>query len=199
MQIRRAVMTTVSTLALAIGALAPTMPASAEPVDTAVATLDRPAQSTAAQEHCALDLDVAAEAEELGLDAPEPVCFASVEEVERYLERRSVAAADSRLAAAASASIAVGRIYKDANKGGSSLTFWGSSGCAGVTFGFSALSSAWNTSVSSLTGLSGCWATAYAATGYSGSRVNCTPYCAGLGGLNDRVKSLVFRPTGTLG
>lgn len=197
MQIRRAAQAAVAALALTIGALAPVAPAGADPLDRDLAMLDRPVLSVAAAEHCALDLDVAAEAEELGLDAPEPICFASVEEVDRYLERRSVAAADSRLLAAAS--IAVGRIYKDAYKGGSSLTFWGSSGCTGVTFGFSSLSSAWSTSVSSLTGLSGCWATAYAATGYSGTRVNCTPYCATLGGLNDRVKSLVFRPIGTSG
>ncbi|GAA1787321.1 hypothetical protein [Agromyces lapidis] len=202
MPIRRAVMTAAAALALSTGALAPAIPASAEtPAEvraTGSASIERSVLApAAAEEHCALDIGVAASAEELGLEAPEPICFSSIEEVERYLERRSVAAADSRLAA--TASIAVGRIYKDADKGGSSLTFWGSSGCAGASFGFPSLSSSWSTSVSSLTGLSGCWATAYAATSYSGARVNCMPYCSSLGGLNDRVRSLVFRPTGSVG
>ncbi|MFE6965742.1 hypothetical protein ACFVAJ_11545 [Agromyces sp. NPDC057679] len=199
MPIRRAVLTTATALAFTIGALAPALPASAEPFLAGSASIEQTALvATAAGEHCALDIGVAAAAEELGLDAPEPVCFSSIEEVERFLERRSIAAADSRLAAA-TASVGVGRIYKDASKGGSSLTFWGANGCLGATYGFSSLSSGWNTSVSSLTGLNGCWATAYTATSYGGSRLNCTPYCSSLGAFNDRVKSLVFRPTGTLG
>jgi hypothetical protein len=200
MPIRRAVLTTATALAFAVGALAPALPASAEPLQPGSSSIEQaalvPAPTT--EEHCALDIGVAASAEELGREAPDPVCFSSIEQVERYLERRSIAAADSRFAAA-TASVGVGRIYKDASKGGSSLTFWGANGCLGATYGFTSLSSGWNTSVSSLTGLNGCWATAYSATSYGGGRLNCTPYCSGLGALNDKVKSLVFRPNGTLG
>lgn len=195
MPLRPAVATAATALTLTIAAvLVPALPANAEAQSDPTTAISAPRTD----EHCALDLAAVAAAAELGRIAPEPVCFSSIEEVDEFLERRSAAAAESRLAAA-TASVGVGRIYKDANKGGSSLTFWGANGCVGATYGFPSLSSGWNTSVSSLTGLNGCWATAYAAIGYSGSRVNCTPYCASLGGLNDRVKSLVFRPNGTLG
>lgn len=196
MPLRPAVATAATALTLTIASvLAPALPANAEAQSDATTAIAAP---RAADEHCALDLAAVAAAAELGRISPEPVCFASIEEVDEFLERRSVAAAESRLATAA-ASVGVGRIYKDANKGGSSLTFWGANGCVGATYGFPSLSSGWNTSVSSLTGLNGCWATAYTATSYGGSRVNCTPYCGSLGSFNDRVKSLVFRPNGTLG
>jgi len=130
-------------------------------------------------------------------DSPaEAVCFATEAEVAQFLDRM----AQSRDAArAVAASVVVGTVYKDANGAGGSLTFWGSSGCAGVTFGFPTLASGWDNSVSAVRASNGCWATAYAATNYGGSRLNCTPYCASVGALNDAVKSLVFRPTGTLG
>ncbi|MCD5346191.1 hypothetical protein [Agromyces sp. S2-1-8] len=188
---------TAAGLALAFAtALIPVVPAGAETlIDPAPPAAKEPA---AIEEHCAIGLDAVAAADRAGAEAPEPVCFSSLDEVDRYLAEQTTDDG-SRLTAAAAASVAVGRVYKDASKGGSSLTFWGSNGCAGVTFGFPSLSSGWNTSISSLTGLNGCWATAYAATSYSGTRANCTPYCATLGSLNDRVKSLVFRPTGSLG
>lgn len=126
----------------------------------------------------------------------EAVCFATEAEVAQFLDRMAQSRDRAR---AVAASVVVGTVYKDANGAGGSLTFWGSSGCAGVTFGFPSLASGWDNSVSAVRASSGCWATAYSATNYGGSRLNCTPYCASVGALNDAVKSLVFRPTGTLG
>lgn len=192
MPLRTTVLTAATALVFAIGVLAPAAPASAEPLPAATA-----AAAGSAEEHCAIDITAG---ETRRAKAAEPVCFSSIEEVDRYLEARSAAAAESRsLAAASVASVAVGRIYQDINKGGSSLTFWGSSGCAGETFGFASLSSSWSSSISSATGLNGCWATLYTATSYGGSRLNCTAYCSSISFLNDNVKSLVFRPSGTLG
>jgi hypothetical protein len=93
----------------------------------------------------------------------------------------------------------LGTAYKDANGGGSSFTFWGSSGCNGVVFGFASLPSGWDNSISSAGGSNGCWVTLYSATNYGGSRLNCTPWCGSVYGLNDNVRSIVFRPTGTFG
>ncbi|MCD2441604.1 hypothetical protein LQ757_04870 [Agromyces sp. SYSU K20354] len=197
MHLRHATGTLAALLLTVAAALAPAVSANAAPRAESTATALLAHAGPVEEEHCALDLDAAAAAAESGAPAPEPVCFSSIQNVERYLDDLSTADAGSRFAAAAS--IAVGRIYKDINKGGSSLTFWGSNGCAGATFGFPSLSSSWSTSVSSLTGLNGCWATAYLQTSYTGSRVNCTPYCSSLGSYNDLVKSLVFRPSGTLG
>ncbi|MFF2271540.1 hypothetical protein ACFVTX_04665 [Agromyces sp. NPDC058136] len=189
MPLRTTVLTAATALVFAIGVLAPAAPASAEPLPAATA-----AAAGIAEEHCAIDITAG---ETRRAKAAEPVCFASIEEVDRYLEARSAATAESRSLAAAS--VAVGRIYENTDKGGSSLTFWGSSGCAGETFGFPSLSSGWSTSVSSVTGLNGCWATSYTATSYGGSRLNCTPYCSNMWNYNDKIKSLVFRPSGTLG
>ncbi|WP_157432229.1 hypothetical protein [Agromyces italicus] len=204
MSIRQSALTAATALVFAVGVLAPAMPASAEPRTASPAALELSESALSARApagaelHCALDIG---SAEAPRAKVPEPVCFSSVDEVDRYLEERSAAVGSRSLAAGsvAAASVAVGRIYKDINKGGSSLTFWGSSGCDGATFGFPSLSSSWNTSVSSIIGLNGCWATGYLATSYGGSRMNCMPYCSALGSYNDRIKSLVFRPKGTLG
>lgn len=39
-----------------------------------------------------------------------------------------------------------------------------------------------------------CWVSLYTAPSYGGTQLLCTPNCATLGSLNDRVLSLVFRP-----
>lgn len=126
-----------------------------------------------------------------------PRCFPTKGEADRHLDASMMEAdAESR---SALSSVAVGTIYADANYGGSSLTMWGSSGCAGVTYGFASLSGGWDSRVSSAKGTNGCWVTLYRGTGYSGDRLNCTPACSGVGSLNDQVRSLVFRPWGSLG
>jgi hypothetical protein len=158
-----------------------------------------PVQAASAEEatpllpHCVVEI--------FPLGAPvgtgaEAVCFATEAEVAEFLGRMAQPNPGGR---AVAASVAVGTVYKDANAAGGSLTFWGTNGCAGATFGFASVAADWNTSISSVRASNGCWGTAYSATGYGGSRVNCTPYCASLGALNDAVKSLVFRPSGTLG
>ncbi|UOQ88218.1 hypothetical protein MUN74_13105 [Agromyces endophyticus] len=189
-------------LALA-GVLAPAAAAGGAPITATQTasgeTAPTAAATTAAEQHCAIGIDAVEAADLAGESAPEPVCFSSLAEVVDYLTGQTTDDGSRFTASAAAASVAVGRVYTGINKGGSSLTFWGTSGCAGVTFGFPTLSSGWNTSISSVTGLNGCWATTYTATSYGGSRLNCTPYCSSLGSSNDRVKSLVFRPTGTLG
>ena len=159
---------------------------------TAADTLGTGSKAAAA-EHCAVEVRAVGERA-----APStPVCFTEPEGVERYLD--AIGTADASGRAVAAASTALGTVYSNSNGGGSSLTFWGSSGCYGVLFGFSSMPSGWTSNVSSAGGSNGCWVTVYGATGYGGSRLNCTPWCGGIGGLNDQVKSIVFRPTGTFG
>ncbi len=140
-------------------------------------------------EHCAVQIHPVDEQPA----ATDPVCFGSEAEVAQYLQDLG------GNARGAAASIVVGTVYQDYNGGGASLTFWGSSGCAGQTFGFPTLAAGWDNSISSARGSNGCWLTLYTTTGYGGDRLNCTPYCASIGSWNDNVKSLVFRPTGTFG
>lgn len=158
------------------------------PVPTAIA---QPMPSSA-EVHCA------AEVTPLGEPAAsaEHVCFGSEADVEEYLKGIQQ---NNPAARSANASTIVGTVYQDTNRTGSSLTFWGTNGCAGAVFGFSSLESGWNNSISSASGQNGCWATLYTAVSYGGARLNCTPYCASVGSWNDNVKSLVFRPSGTFG
>lgn len=141
-------------------------------------------------EHCAVEVSPLGEAA-----GSEMVCFGSQNDVSDYLSYIT----GSLSARGLLATTILGVAYTDANGGGSSFTFWGSSGCVGVVFGFSSLASGWDNSISSAGGSNGCWLTLYSATGYGGSRLNCTPWCGSVYGLNDAVKSIVFRPTGTFG
>lgn len=146
--------------------------------------------------HCAVEIRPTAEA----ASAETPVCFTTERGVERYLA--AIAASRGALESPSRTSagtVAVGTIHSDSHGGGSSLTFWGSSGCAGVSYGFASLPSNWSSIISSGGGKNGCWATMYTATNYGGSRLNCTPWCGTLGSWNDGVGSIVFRPTGTWG
>ena len=128
--------------------------------------------------------------------AADPVCFDTEDEVAEFI---AGVGEGEETARGIAASTVVGTVYKDHNGSGASLTFWGSSGCSGVTFGFPSLASGWDNSISSVRASNGCWVTLYTATSYGGSRLNCTPYCASIGSWNDNVKSLVFRPQGTFG
>jgi hypothetical protein len=119
------------------------------------------------------------------------VCFDTTAAADAYLDRAT--------ARSLAASVTVGTVYADSNYGGSSLTLWGSNGCAGVTFGFASLSGGWDSRISSARASNGCWVTLYSATSYGGSRITCTPSCSSIGSLNDQVRSLVFRPSGTWG
>lgn len=147
--------------------------------------------------HCAVEVQPTEGQPSAEGATTQPVCFDTRAEVDDYLH--DALSADNGRMTAAAASTILGRVYTDANGGGSSLAFWGSSGCYGVTFGFASLPSGWNNTISSAGGSNGCWVTLYTETSYGGSRLNCTPWCGSIGTLNDRVKSLVFRPTGTLG
>lgn len=149
------------------------------------------AETVSANEHCAVRVDAVAEAQAM----PEPTCFESTDELDDYLTEIGVGVAGR----GTTASIIIGTVYKNSGGTGDSLTFWGSSGCAGTTFGFASLAAGWDNSISSARGQNGCWVTLYTATSYGGQNLNCTPYCASIGGWNDNVKSLVFRPTGTFG
>lgn len=127
-----------------------------------------------------------------------PQCFTTKTEAAAFLDA-SLTRADAFSASAASSSVALGTVYADINYGGSSLTMWGSSGCSGASYGFGSLPGGWDSRISSAKAINGCWVTLYRGTGYSGDRVNCTPNCSSVGSLNDQVRSLVFRPWGTLG
>lgn len=144
-----------------------------------------------AQTHCAVQV------QPIGVTdiADSAVCFDTRIEVEQYLGGTLA----SEAARGALAETILGTAYKNTDGGGSSFTFWGSSGCAGVVFGFSSLPSEWDNTIGSAGGSNGCWVTLYSLTSYGGSRLNCTPWCSSVYGLNDDVSSLVFRPTGTFG
>lgn len=147
-----------------------------------------PAHAQAPETHCAVQVTPIGET-----SAPaKPVCFDSAEEVDAYLNSASFAAGTY-------ASVALGTVYVNSNYGGSSLTYWGSSGCNGVTFGYPTIDSGWSSSISSVRGFNNCWVTLYASTSYGGTKLTCTPDCSGIGGLNDAVRSIVFRPSGTWG
>ncbi|SDS84672.1 peptidase inhibitor family I36 protein [Microterricola viridarii] len=148
-------------------------------------------ESSPAVEHCAVEAAQLGSTEELA----EPVCFGTTDGLNAFLEK--VGAGNA--ARGVTANVLLGTVYKDANGTGASLAFYGSSGCAEVTFGFSTLTAGWDNSISSARGSNGCWLTLYTATNYGGSKLNCTPYCSSIGGWNDNVKSLVFRPAGTFG
>ncbi|WP_169053782.1 peptidase inhibitor family I36 protein [Agromyces sp. H66] len=147
---------------------------------------------TGAEVHCVAEVLPVGSAG--SADAPDPVCFDTEEEAAAYLE--TLASARSLSTAS---SIVLGTVYADVNYGGSSYTMWGSSGCAGVTFGFASLSGGWDTRISSARAANGCWVTLYKATNYGGEKLTCTPNCPSVGTLNDQVRSLVFRPEGTFG
>ncbi|WP_349865485.1 peptidase inhibitor family I36 protein [Leifsonia sp. WHRI 6310E] len=131
--------------------------------------------------------------EELGSTSTpaSPVCFETQKGADAYL---AAVTSRSSLARAAMASVVLGTVYKDANYGGGSLSFYGSGSCAGVTFGFATLDTAWRNAISSARAYSGCFVSLYSAASYGGTQLMCAPNCATLGPLNDRVLSLVFRP-----
>lgn len=168
--------------------------ASAAFIPLASSAADSTSSSQGPGPYCAVQVFTITERQK----AAEPTCFATEEEVSGYLEEVTTASPSST-ARGASASVIVGTVYKDHGGNGASLTFWGTSGCAGATFGFPSLASEWANSISSVRAANGCWATVYTGSNYSGARLNCTPYCAALNGWNDNVKSLVFRPSGTFG
>lgn len=171
---------------VSIGAFALLVASAVGPVSATEAT------TTDKGGHCAVKVNPIESTER----PADPVCFNTEQEVTAYLDGIGVGSTDARGAAA---NTIIGTVHKDANQGGESLTFWGSSGCAGVTFGFSSLASGWDNSISSAQASNGCWVTLYTDTSYGGSRLNCTPYCASIGSWNDNVKSLVFRPAGMFG
>ena len=151
------------------------------------------ASAARAEVHCVVEVQPVDSAERQ--DAPR--CFPTKAEADGYLDA-SIATTDAT-SRSALASVTLGTVYADVNYRGSTLTMWGSSGCAGVTYGFASLSGGWDSRISSARGSNGCWVTLYRATGYGGDRITCTPTCSSIGSLNDQVRSLVFRPWGTFG
>jgi hypothetical protein len=146
-----------------------------------------------AEVHCVVELQAIDSRERQAA----PRCFATKAEADGFLDA-SMTQADA-VSRSALSSVALGTVYADITYGGSSLTMWGANGCAGATYGFASLSGGWDSRVSSARGSNGCWVTLYRGTGYSGDRLNCTPACSSVGSMNDQVRSLVFRPWGSLG
>lgn len=139
--------------------------------------------------HCAVE---AYPIDSVPIDTPEPVCFDTVYEVEEYISSASP------VGRAATSSVAIGTIYENDQYGGLSLTYFAGSGCYGVTYGYPTLPSSWYSEISSAKGASNCWISLYAGDSYTAGAVLCPPNCATLSGtFNDRVRSLVFRPTGS--
>jgi len=147
-------------------------------------------------------------ASQITADAPmsDPVCFDTQDELDGYLASQGViepqnGALKSNAVQAASADVILGTVYKNANLKGDSLTLFGNgSRCDGVTYGFSSLASGWNNSISSAVAVTGCWMTLYSKTSYAGDKITCTPECDTVSSLlNDKVKSILFKPTGEFG
>lgn len=135
-------------------------------------------------------------------------CFDSVEEAEQFIEEGAPGDIEqlqpsgvaARSAVAAASTVIVGKAWTGASRSGSALIHYGAgSGCYGVTFGFPSIVSGWNNNVRSAEGLNNCWSTQYDGTGYTGSKLTCTPYCATLGALAAKTSSIVYRPAGTWG
>jgi len=143
--------------------------------------------------HCAIQIFPIGETDH---EPAEEACFATEAEVAAFLAGESEPGEGSR---AAAANVVVGTVYKDAGGAGASLAFYGASGCAGTSYGFPTVAETWAGSISSVRAANSCWSTAYASASYGGSRLSCSPYCSTLGGLNDSVRSLVFRPAGSNG
>lgn len=191
--------TTISAVALVAGALSPLSLGADAP-----GQLDPSAGVSAAvsafegETHCvgeALPLEpTGAEVEPAA--APEPVCFDTIEEATTYLDRVTQSASRG---ATAMSNVVIGTVFSDANYGGSTYTFYGTGSCSGVTYGFPSLDGGWDSIISSAKATSSCWVTLYKATNYGGEKLNCTPGCPSIGSLNDQVRSIVFRPQGTVG
>ena len=139
-------------------------------------------------EYCAVEIQPLAS----DADPAAPVCFATQAEVDAFL--LAVTAPRPLARTAASASVVLGTVYKDAGYAGGSLSFYGSGSCSGATFGFASLDAAWRNTISSARAFAGCDVSLYAGASYTGAQLLCSPNCATLGSLNDRVLSLVFRP-----
>lgn len=149
-----------------------------------------------AETHCAVEVAPIGEAPATSA----PVCFDTEAEAVAFIDSLQHSARAGTSAASAAASLTLlGTVYSNINGGGSSYTFFGSSGCSGVTFGFATLAAGWSTIISSARSETGCWMTLYSTANYGGSRLNCTPWCASVYDMNDKVKSIVFRQTGQYG
>lgn len=149
-----------------------------------------------------------------GAEVPDDIplvmsCFDSFDEAQSFIEAGApgdleqligVDGAAGRSAAAAAATVTIGRVWTGGSRSGSELIHWGTgSGCYGVTFGFPSLPAGWNDNIRSAEGYSNCWATHYENASYGGSRLNCIPYCSNLGFLDGQSSSIVYRPVGTYG
>ncbi|WP_348789935.1 hypothetical protein [Leifsonia sp. NPDC080035] len=172
-------------VSVAVSAVLAVGPSLTPPLDVAPI----PAQTG---DYCAVRVDP------VGSDAAPaaPACFDTQDEVDAYLTGIT---AQNRSTLAATASVIIGTVYKDAGYSGGSYTFYGSGSCSGTTYGFPSLSSSWQNTISSAKAYASCWVTLYDAPSYGGQRYNCTPNCSSLPSFNDRTKSLVFRPAGTIG
>lgn len=162
--------------------------AAAFAVALSITTTAAAAGSSHAGDYCAVEIEALGSSQEPAV----PVCFDTQGEVDAYLQ--TLTAPTRARSAAARASTVLGTVYKDAGYGGGSLSFYGTGSCSGATFGFASLDAAWQNAISSAKAFAGCFVSVYSGASYGGAQLLCTPNCASLGSLNDRVLSLVFRP-----
>lgn len=158
-------------------------------VALSVTTTAAAAIPSSSGDYCAVKIEPLASEDEPAA----PVCFETQAEVDAYLTAVTAPHSLARTAAA-SASTVLGTVYKDASYSGGSLSFYGTGSCSGVTFGFASLDAAWQNTISSAKAFAGCYVSLYTGASYGGTQLLCTPNCASLGTLNDRILSLVFRP-----
>ena len=125
---------------------------------------------------------------------PEPQCFDSKIKRDSYFDFEGIRQSTSEIRAASS-SVVLGTLYKDANRQGASLTLWGAGTCSNATYGFASIALDWAHSVTSAASRSGCSMTLYTGTNYTGQFHVCATVCNSIGNVNDNVNSVVFRPS----
>jgi hypothetical protein len=132
-------------------------------------------------------------------------CFDSVEEAEQFIEEGAPGDLEQLqptgvASRAVASTVTVGKAWTGTSRSGSVLIHWGTgTGCYGVTYGFPTLTSSWNNTIRSSEGFNNCWSSQYDGASYTGSVVNCTPYCSALGSMAAKTSSIVYRPVGTFG
>lgn len=128
-----------------------------------------------------------------GHKATTPVCFDTSSEASAYATGLGVGGSGN---SASSSLVWLGSVFYNINYGGQQLALYGATTCKGVTYGWSSLPSGWNNNISSAYGEGNCWLSLYPETSFGGNSMICAPDCSYDYDLNDKVKSLVFRPVG---
>lgn len=172
----------------------------------ALVAASAPASAANVEEVCTVGSIAVKEGEGVPADIPLVVsCFTSLAAAEKFIEAGAPGDLEQLVPQARGevtplSTVIIGRQYTGVNRGGTVLVQWGTgSGCYGVTYGYPSMPSGWNDVIRSSEGLNNCWVSNYTSTSYTGSVLNCTPYCSSMGSFAALTSSVVYRPSGTFG